>query len=163
MRLNKVEFILIILSNLFINALNAQTSISVAGGDISASDGTVSYSIGQIVYTTNTGTNGYSVAQGVQQPYEISVLEGIEESNEIKLNCSTIPNPTSDFIILNIENYRKNDLNYLLYDVSGKLVASKNIYDKETSIDFSNLAKATYLLKVLNNKNLVKSFKIVKN
>lgn len=49
--------------------LYAQTSILASGGDNSGSGGSVSYSVGQVFYTTNTGTSG-SVEQGVQHPFE---------------------------------------------------------------------------------------------
>ena len=62
----------------------AQEVTTTTGGNASGSGGTVTYSVGQIVYATNTGTNG-SVAQGVQQTYEISIVLGIED-NSIKLN-----------------------------------------------------------------------------
>ena len=48
----------------------AQEAVATAGGDASGTNGNVSYTVGQVVYTTNTGTTG-SVAQGVQQPFEI--------------------------------------------------------------------------------------------
>ena len=47
--------------------LAQQNSVS-AGGDVSGSGGTVSFSVGQIDYLSITGAGG-SVAQGVQQPY----------------------------------------------------------------------------------------------
>jgi len=50
--------------------LQAQETIPASGGKASGSGGTASYSFGQVVYTTYTGTNGL-VAQGVQQPFEI--------------------------------------------------------------------------------------------
>ena len=53
-----------------LGGLQAQESPTAAGGEATGSGGTASYSIGQVVYTTNTGTNG-SVAQGVQQPFVI--------------------------------------------------------------------------------------------
>ena len=75
--------------------LDAQNTIPSSGGNASGSGGTVSYSIGQIVYTTNTGTNG-TVAQGTQQPFEISVVTGIEEALNITLQCSVYPNPATE-------------------------------------------------------------------
>ena len=80
----------------------AQETVPATGGNASGSGGSASYSIGQMVYTTNTGTNG-SVAQGVQQPYEISVITGIEEAKGISLNCSAYPNPTIEFITLKVD------------------------------------------------------------
>ena len=55
----------------------AQQATTATGGNASGSGGTVAYSVGQIFYTTNTGTTG-SEAQGVQQPYEISIVLGID-------------------------------------------------------------------------------------
>ena len=55
-----------------LGGLHAQENTTAAGGEATGSGGTASYSVGQVVYTTVTGTNG-SVAQGVQHPYEISI------------------------------------------------------------------------------------------
>ena len=39
--------------------LHAQESVPATGGDGSGSGGSTSYTIGQVVYTTNTGGNGF--------------------------------------------------------------------------------------------------------
>ena len=56
-----------------LGGLQAQESPTATVGEATGTGGTASYSVGQVVYTTTTGTNG-SVAQGVQQPFEISGL-----------------------------------------------------------------------------------------
>jgi hypothetical protein len=78
----------------------------------------------KVVYTTNTGTNG-SVAQGVQQPFEISNVTGLEEANNISLIVSVYPNPTTDFLILEIEGDVKTQYFVSLYDMQGKLLQNK--------------------------------------
>lgn len=80
----------------------AQETVPASGGNITGSGGSVSYSVGQIVYTTHTGTSG-SVTQGVQHPFEISVVSGIEETEDINLTCSAYPNPTTDFLQLKVK------------------------------------------------------------
>lgn len=142
--------------------IQAQETIAVTGGNASGSGGSVSYSYGQVVYTTNTGTNG-SVAQGVQQPYEISLASGIEEEKDIVLKCSTFPNPTTDYIQLKFENEKLNDVSYQLFNLNGKLLENKKIESNETSISMSNLVSATYFLKVMQGKKEIKIFKIIKN
>ena len=82
----------------------AQESINATGGNASGSGGSASYSVGQIVYTTTTGTSG-SVAAGVQQPFEISTVTGIEEANGINLTVTAYPNPTTDFLTLEIKDF----------------------------------------------------------
>ncbi len=53
--------------------LHAQESTTASGGEASGDGGTVSYSVGQVVYGTHSGTTG-SVSEGIQQAYEISVI-----------------------------------------------------------------------------------------
>ncbi len=71
----------------------AQQAVPASGGDAVGSGGSSSYTVGQVLYTTNSGANG-SVAQGIQQPYEISTLVGLEVT-EINLKLSAYPNPTN--------------------------------------------------------------------
>lgn len=139
----------------------AQQATTATGGNATGSGGTVAYSVGQIVYTTNTGTTG-SAAQGVQQPYEISIVLGVED-HQISLNLQAYPNPTTDYLTLNIGNAELSTLNFQLYDTSGKIIAAKKISSTTETIRMENLPSATYFLKVTNNNQEVKTFKIIKN
>jgi len=82
--------------------LYAQETVPATGGDATGSGGSSSYTIGQVVSTTNTGSAG-SVAFGVQQNYEISTITGIEIT-EINLELVAYPNPTNNDLTLNIGN-----------------------------------------------------------
>ncbi len=144
-----------------LSTVSAQTSVNATGGNVSGSGGSASYSVGQVVYTTHTGTNG-SVAQGVQQPYEISVVSAIEEAKGITLSVSAYPNPTSDYLILEVTDFSLSPLTFYLYDMNGKLLQTQKITNNLTSIVMSNLVPATYFVKVIQEKNEVKTFKIVK-
>jgi len=150
----------------WLTSLHAQEATTTAGGEASSGGGgTVSYTVGQVVYTTNTGTNG-SVAQGVQQPFEISVVTGIEEAKGITLQCSAYPNPTTDFLTLKVDastSLSIQSMEYQLFDINGKLLENKKVEDDETSIVMSNLVPATYFLKIIQNNKEIKTFKIIKN
>jgi len=163
--------------------IQAQETIPATGGNASGSGGSVSYTIGQVLCTINTGTNG-SVAQGVQQPFEISVVTAIEEAKGISLNYnySVYPNPAFDYLILKIEGDVKPqcivslyDINgkvqtqciASLYDMNGKLITTQKITGNETTIVVSNLAPAAYFLKVIQTQGTasqkeIKTFKIIK-
>ena len=142
-------------------SLQAQETTTTSGGNSTGVGGTVSYTIGQVIYTTNIGSNG-SVAQGVQQPYEISIVSGIEEGEGINLNCSAYPNPTTDFLTLKVENYKGENLSYQLYDINGRLLENKKNEGNETRIVMNNLLPSIYFLKVIDNNKEVKTFKIIK-
>ena len=159
---NKTKLIALLAAGLlWAGLVNAQQATTATGGNASGSGGTVAYSVGQIVYTTNTGANG-SVAQGVQQAYEISIVTGLEDT-QISLNMQAYPNPTTDYLTLNVGNFELSTLNFQLYDISGKLIESRKIISSTETISMGNLSSATYFLKVSNNNNEVKSFKIIKN
>lgn len=143
-------------------SLYGQVAITPTGGDASGKGGSVAFSTGQTVYSTRIGTN-VSVAEGVQQPFEISVITGIDAAKDVTLNYSVYPNPTTDFLTLKVENDDHNRLLYQLFDTHGVLVMSKMLEGTETSISMSHLTSAIYILKVKKNGQWIKSFKIIKN
>jgi hypothetical protein len=157
----KLSAMLLLLSGIGLSGLQAQEAIHATGGDASGSGGSASYSVGQLVYTTNTGTNG-SVAQGVQQPYEISVVTAIEDAKEINLSVTAYPNPTAGYLTLSIDGFDISNLSYQLYDMQGGLLQNEKIAGKQTSIAMSHLMPATYFVKVMDNNKELKTFKIIK-
>lgn len=145
-----------------IMSLQSQENITISGGDATGSGGTAAYSVGQIVYTTITGTDG-SVAQGVQQPYEISIVNGIEQDAGINLELKVYPNPTNDFLNLIVEDYNNETLSYQLYDINGQIIKRGKILGIETTIMMEFQVPGNYLLIVFDDQNEVKTFKIIKN
>jgi len=162
MRHNRAKLMALVILSMGLTRLIAQQSLSTSGSNASGSGGSVSYSVGQVVYTTNTGSNG-SVAQGVQQTFEISIISGVEEAKGITLNCLVYPNPVTDFLKLKIENFSIDKLTFEIYDIQGKLLKTKKIENNEVSIEMSNLLQGAYFLRVLEEGQEIKTFKIIKN
>jgi len=157
----KAMVILFIMAFSFSTA-SAQNTIPASGGNATGSGGSASYSVGQVFYSTNVGTTG-SATQGVQQPYEISVISEIEEAKIITLQCVVYPNPTTNYLQLTLNEEMLNGLTYYLFDLTGKLIEFKKVESNTTSIDMSHLIPATYFLRVIKGNKEVKSFKIIKN
>lgn len=158
----KINLSLLFVLGLGFVGLHAQEVITTTGGNASGSGGSVSYTVGQIVYNSNAGSNG-SVSQGVQQPFEISVISGLDEGEGINLTCSAYPNPTTDFLTLKVGVIKTENLAYQLYDIGGKLLVSNKVEGNETTICMSNLVQSVYFLKLTNNNKEIKTFKIIKN
>lgn len=144
-----------------LSTVTAQESFNSAGGSTAGSGGSVSYTVGQVAYQTHTGPNG-SVAEGVQQQYEISAVTAIEETKGINLTVSAYPNPTTDYLTLEVKDFELSALHFQLYDMHGKLLLNEKITGNKTSIVMSDLVPATYFVKVIQNNREVKTFKIVK-
>jgi hypothetical protein len=152
----------IILLGLGLSGLYAQETVTTSGGEASGSGGTASYTVGQILYTTYSGSEG-SVAHGVQQPYEISVVTGIEEAKDISLTMVAYPNPTSDLLKLRVDGYQSEHLTYRIYNTTGKLLEAGRVTGDITHINLGSKPPAMYLLRVFDNQKEVKVFRIIKN
>ena len=154
------KIIVLIIFGCSIISIQAQQTTASAGGDASGIGGTFSYSIGQVVYTYNYGTD-VIVAQGVQQPFEISIL-GLD-NYQINLVMQTYPNPTKDYLVLNVHALDLSNMIFQLYDVNGRLIETRTMFSPIETICMMNLPSSVYVLKVTNNNKEVKSFKIIKN
>jgi len=160
MRMKKLSTVILLMFGLTIG-LMAQNAIATSGGNGSGGGGTVSYTIGQVFYMTSTGSTG-AVSEGVQQPYEILTV-GIDDPIAVDMRLSAYPNPTTDFLTLNVENYEGNKLSYQLFNLSGNLLSRKAIFGNTTQINMANLIASIYILKIIDNKQTIKTFKIIKN
>jgi len=141
----------------------AQQTTLTAGGDASGPGGKMSYSVGQALYSSEDGSTT-SLAGGVQQPYEITVVTGSLEASVIMLGCFIHPNPTLDFVTLSIDDrkYEIKDLTYSLFQAEGKLLETQSISSNETQINMSKYIIATYYLKIKQGTKEIKTFKIIK-
>jgi hypothetical protein len=144
-----------------LGGLQAQESPTAAGGEATGTGGTASYSVGQVVYTTATGTNG-SVAQGVQQPYEISEVLSSPDFSELVKDLKIFPNPTTDVLTLSMSNATNLALDYQIVDMNGKVILTQKSIGNETNITVSSFPSAIYFLKITNQNKEVKTFKIIK-
>jgi len=162
MRFKYARLSTVFLLGLCITKMQAQESINTLGGEAFGIGGSVSYSIGQVSYQTHINTSG-SVSEGVQQPYEISVITSIEDTESINLFVVAYPNPTKDYLTIEVENFELSSLTFQLFDSKGKLLKGDNIGGNRTIIDMSHRVSTIYFLRILQRNNQIKTFKIIKN
>jgi Secretion system C-terminal sorting domain len=161
MRKIKSKLLVGMFLGLGVASIQAQHTVVSAGGDAIGTDGTMSYSLGQVAYITTTGSTG-TVAQGIQQSYEIVTL-GANNFPEITLNIVLYPNPATSFVNLKIEKTDIYRLEFQLFDINGKQILNQKINQIETKIEIQNLPSTIYYLNVLDQNKKIKTFKIIKN
>ncbi|KEY18322.1 T9SS type A sorting domain-containing protein [Kaistella antarctica] len=144
-----------------ISNLYAQESVNAGSGNTFGTGGSGSYSLGQIVYTTNESVTGSS-AQGVQQPFEISVL-GLGDISFSNNTISIYPNPVADHITILLKDVELSELTYQLLDMQGRKIVGKKIENNSTQIVMNHLPVATYFVKIIKRNRIIKTFKIIKN
>ena len=153
--------IILFILTAFCHLANAQNGAIAGGGNATNLTGSFSYSVGQIVNSFSTGANG-SVAEGLQQPFEIWTL-GTDNFPNIVLEMSVYPNPATSNITLVISDLISENLYFQLVDVTGKQISETKILNKETQISLENLNASIYFLIVNNQMKTIKTFKIIKN
>lgn len=133
---------------LTLGKLHAQERVVVTGGNALGIDGTVSYTV-----------------VTVQQPYDITLVTGIEDNN-ISLLFLAYPNPTTDYLTLKVNDFEPSILRFRLFDMSGQMLLSKQITANETNIPMSKYERGIYFLKITGTKQMsskeIKTFKIIK-
>lgn len=137
----------------------AQQSITSSGGNSFGAGGSSSYSVGQITYLSTSGSNG-SINEGIQHPYEIITL-GTDMNTDILL-LAVYPNPTMASVVLFTDKKSYENIEYHLFDFTGKKLLSQKITQSETQISLKNFNTAIYLLQILEGGKTIKTFKIIK-
>ena len=82
--------------------------------------------------------------------------------NGTKSELSAFPNPTVNFLTLQLKPPFLKELSYTIFDLSGKTISVGSIKNEFTTISTNNLIKGSYILKVSNNLKTIKTFSITK-
>lgn len=141
----------------------AQSVIVPVGGDAQSNSGSVSYTVGQIAVQTINNSSGISLAEGVQQPFEILTV-GVDAYPQITLNAAVYPNPTENLVQLQLNGFDipAEGLRAILYDGNGKLLQTLNVTEDFTSFHIGQYATGTYYLELRDSKSVLKTFKVVR-
>jgi len=70
------------------------------------------------------------------------------------------PNPTRDFVNLKVE--QPTGLEYLLIDMSGRVLRTESLSDESTIIGFHNLRPNIYFINVMDGLKVLQTFKVIK-
>ncbi len=154
--LKLVFFICLIIAG---SDLCAQEAVLTAGGEAHDTEGSVSYSIGQLAYRSYPGDDGL-IVEGVQQAYEIYMVTRLEQNAGVSLKV--YPNPATDELRLVADDFRSSELTARLYDLQGRLLENRALTAPETSLLMSGHTPGPYLLRVSRSGNEVSVFKIIK-
>lgn len=139
--------------------MKAQTAVLATGTTATGANGSVSYSIGQVAYSQK-GAN-LQVMEGVQQAYEIIVLEVDNEAIPEK-NILLYPNPVRDFLNVDFGKEKFQNSRYVLFDSQGKMIKSGNLTQQKTELNMTTLPSSVYIIQIFQDSKNIKTFKIIK-
>lgn len=136
-----------------------QEAISSSGGNFNSSSYIVSYTLGETVITTLNQEN-LILTQGFQQTRLI--VTAINEMEGLTISINAYPNPVKDHLQITISEEPPNGSSYELFNIHGELIVKSQLNGRTTKVDFQSLVSSMYILRVIGNKQELKTFKIIK-
>jgi hypothetical protein len=128
-------------------------------------DYVLSFSVGEFAINTLVGLN-YNFTQGFEQPLaRDSVLTTVEQIQTENLSISIFPNPTSDYLYVNLEGLSLDSRIWVnLWNAVGQLQARplKLSAIGQYAIDVSALIQGNYFLSFENAEGRIGHFQFIK-
>jgi len=136
--------------------------IATAGNYSEAGGISLSWTLGEPVIETATGT-GVILTQGFQQPdYSLVVIEHVPAAN---LDVNVFPNPTNGNLNIQWVGEIQTPAIISLFDMAGKQIINQkvNTGNQIGSLNLSEYANAQYILKIVaSDISFSKEYRIVK-
>ncbi|NOX86833.1 MAG: hypothetical protein GXO86_12865 [Chlorobi bacterium] len=155
--MDRYRYFLAGLSLIITSFLGAQQVVSTGGDYFETNNGSISFTIGEVVIETiENGDN--CLTQGFQQS-TLNVFTILDEKPTGK-RWIVYPNPTNDYVKLRIPDYE--GLRYQLCTYRGKIIKEGKIENTETLFSFIDYPLAAFLIRVIDNNRFIKVFKVIK-
>ena len=159
--INKFTFIcfVFICSNLNFS----QNSIVSSGESVEVSEGSFSYTVGQILTSQNLNSSSSVLndtkvlSHGVQQVF----LQKCNENSGVEILAT--PNPSNGQVIINLKNWDEKEIDLNVFDMMGKNVLFTNISADQTRLDLSYLSSGAYIISLGYSCGSINSFKLLIN
>lgn len=140
-------------------SMYAQNIVSTNGGHFSSTNYQLSWTIGEPVIETGNSDNRM-ITQGMHQSKLI--VTSIKEIEGLQLTIIAYPNPAINYVQLEVESIKDEGLDYHLYGMDGSLLRKGRLTNNRVKITMQEYIPSTYLLNVVDNNRLLKTFKIIK-
>jgi hypothetical protein len=140
MKLSSAAFFLFVCT-FCVSQTFAQHNLGAGGTSSTTASGSVSFSLGQVAYTTSANANG-SAARGVQQTYpELDIR--VPEHAEL-FAYSLYPNPNRGVVFLQLPEAGNTVYQLYMHDLGGRLIAVQKLPGGLSQLDLSTFASGAY-------------------
>ena len=136
--------------------LTGQTSVNTCGGDGTGNGGSVAFSIGQVFFQV-VEDQQISFSEGVQQAFEISIVDGIEEEDPLSFVISAFPNPSMDVLHIELKDEFTGSVMFQVHDAIGNLIQEGEVSTSKFTIQTTDWSGGAYYLHVYNTDSLQSS------
>jgi len=143
----------------------APQSVNCSGTKMSQANGSLSFTVGELVVLSQTDSQGNTLSGGFTTGATLTTVS-IQETDAEVLDLRVFPNPTSDLVNIYINHSSIEQVVVSITDLQGKEVYIGKYAGISNTIGINTAAYApgTYVLSLKNNNNQVLgTYKIIKN
>jgi hypothetical protein len=152
--------IYLLLSHALSISAQAQQVVTPAGGHGQKGDTLMEWTLGEMVVSTLI-TGDAILTQGFHQPLlTVTTLESYA-CRDIKI--TVCPNPAYDRLLIQSAPSDIGDLQYVLYDLKGKLLGHERLTGDVTPVSMEHYPAGLYLLRILWQDRPIETFEIIKH
>lgn len=159
--MKKITFFLI--AFLCVWKLNAQVLypevMSCFGGTAQNSTVQLTWTAGEPLYETVSNNSGI-LTQGFNQVVYITTFTEIKEVSGFTINA--YPNPVQSIVNISLIAEKHTKFNLKVVDLQGNTIYNIKTANDFEQIDVSNFTAGVYFLNISDNKQIIKTFKIIK-
>ena len=143
----------------------APQSVNSGGTKMTQANGSLSFTVGELVVLSQTDSNGNTLGGGFTAGATLTTAS-IQETDAAVLDVSVFPNPTSDLVNIQINYSSIDQVVITITDLQGKEVYNGKYagISNVIGINTASYATGTYTLALKNIKNQVLgTYKIIKH
>lgn len=138
---------------------NAQNVISTAGENFKNDKANIQWTLGENTVETVL-KNDIALTQGYNQP--TIEVKALLTNDNIDFNCNVYPNPTNDYLVIDLKNKDVANTSYELLDPDGKRILQNELSQTLNYLSLKNIPAGYYLLKIHDQNQKSQIFKIIK-
>lgn len=159
MKKNLKLLLLFYLFGMGFSKLNAQSVVSSAGGNFNNDKANIQWTLGENAVET-VRKNDIALTQGYNQPtIEVKALSTNDKSD---FNCNVYPNPTNDYLVIDLKNKDVANTSFELLNPDGKRILQNELSQTLNYLSLKNIPAGYYLLKIHDQNQKSQIFKIIK-
>ena len=143
----------------------APQSVNSGGTKMSQANGSLSFTVGELVVLSQTDSQGNTLGGGFTAG-ATSTTVSIQETDASILDVKVYPNPTSELVNIQINHSTLDQVVVIITDLQGKEVYSGKYagISNVIGINTASYATGTYVLSLKNlNNQVLGTYKIIKH
>ncbi|MFO0360184.1 MAG: T9SS type A sorting domain-containing protein [Flavobacteriales bacterium] len=142
----------------------APQSVNSAGAQMTQANGTLGFTVGELAVLTLTDGEGNTIGSGFTAGATLSTVS-VQETDQSVLDVRVFPNPTSEMVVIQINQSVIDYLWVTITDMQGKEIFTGQYagFSHPIAINTAPYSNGTYVLSLTDRANqLLGSYQIIK-